>query len=63
MTEEADISMRKSLLIQLYLNMAATYIKLNNFSVAEQIIADAVQLAEDKVSQVYLRRAQLVLCD
>lgn len=52
--------MRKSLLIQLYLNMAATYINLNNFDVAHEILDDALQIS-DKVSQVYLRKAQATL--
>lgn len=30
--------MRKSLMLQLYLNMAAVYIKLNNYKVALQCI-------------------------
>ena len=29
--EKADVDMRNSLLIQIYLNMAAAYIKLSNF--------------------------------
>jgi len=60
MTETVDIDMRKSLLIQLYLNMAAAYIKLNHFSVAYQILEDALNLS-DRVSQVYLRKAQAAL--
>jgi tetratricopeptide (TPR) repeat protein len=34
MTETADIDMRKSLLVQLYLNMAAAYIHLHHYSLA-----------------------------
>lgn len=60
MTEKVDIDMRRSLLIQLYLNMAATYIKLNHHSVAYQILEDASKLS-DKVSQIYLRQAQVAL--
>lgn len=60
MTEAADIDMRKSLLIQIYLNMAAAYIKLNNFNFANQVLDDAFKLS-DKVSQIYLRKAQAIL--
>jgi hypothetical protein len=34
MDETADIDMRKSLMLQIYLNMAACYIHLNHYSVA-----------------------------
>jgi hypothetical protein len=54
--------MRKSLLIQLYLNMAATYTHLNHFSLANQVLEDALAIS-DRVSQVYLRKAQVVLCN
>lgn len=60
MTETVDIDMRKSLLIQVYLNMAAAYIKLNYFSLAESVLEDALLLS-DKVSQIYLRKAQIPL--
>ena len=60
MDEKPDIDMRKSLLIQLYLNMAAAYINMNNFSVAHEILDDAFEIS-DKVSQVYLRKAQTTL--
>jgi hypothetical protein len=36
--EQADLDMRKSLLIQIYLNMAAAYMNLNHFTVAQQAI-------------------------
>jgi hypothetical protein len=49
--------MRKSLLVQVYLNMAAAYINLNHFSLAEQVINDGLELTE-KVSQLYFRKAQ-----
>jgi hypothetical protein len=62
MTENVDIDMRKSLLIQVYLNMAATYIKLNHFSLANTILNDAFKLS-DRVSQTYLRKAQVALCN
>ena len=62
LTEKADIDMKNSLLIQIYLNMAAAYIKLNNFSLAKQVIEDGFKLS-DRVSQLYLRRAQAILCD
>lgn len=60
MTEVVDTDMRKSLLIQIYLNMAAAYMKLNNFSLANRVLEDAFKLS-DKVSQVYLRKAQVAL--
>jgi hypothetical protein len=49
MEETADINMRKSLLVQIYLNMAAAYINLNHFSLAERVINDGLYLTE-KVS-------------
>ena len=52
--------MHKSLLVQIYLNMAATYIKLNNFSLAKRVCNDALELT-GKVSQVYLRKAQSII--
>lgn len=44
MEQTADIDMRKSLLVQVYLNMAAAYINLNHFSLAEQVINDGLEL-------------------
>lgn len=60
MTESVDTDMRRSLLIQIYLNMAAAYIKLNNYSLASRVLQDAMSLS-DKVSQTYLRKAQVCL--
>lgn len=57
MDEAPDIDMRKSLLIQVYLNMAAAYMNLNHFSLAEQVINDGLELSQ-KVSQLYFRKAQ-----
>lgn len=62
MDEKPDIDMRSSLLIQLYLNMAATYINLNHTGLAHQVLNDALEISE-KVSQVYLRKAQATLCN
>lgn len=62
LTEKADIDMRNSLLIQIYLNMAAAYIHLNNFSLALQAVEDGFKLSE-KVSQLYLRKAQAICFD
>jgi hypothetical protein len=59
MEETADIDMRKSLLVQIYLNMAAAYINLNHFSLAERVIKDGLDLTE-KVSQLYFRKAQTI---
>ena len=42
--------------------MAAAYIKLNHFSLARQVIQDGFQLS-DRVSQLYLRKAQSIVCD
>jgi hypothetical protein len=54
--------MRKSLLVQVYLNMAAAYINLNHYSLAEAVINDGLSLS-DKVSQIYFRKAQsIALC-
>lgn len=52
--------MRKSLLIQIYLNMASAYIQLDNFSVAKQVCDDALALS-GRVSQIYLRKAQAII--
>jgi hypothetical protein len=40
LTETADVDMRKSLLVQIYLNMAAAYINLHHYKLAEQVIDD-----------------------
>ncbi len=62
LTETADIDMRKSLLVQVYLNMAAAYINLNHYSLAETVINDGLSLS-DRVSQIYFRKAQCIaLC-
>ena len=60
MEDKPDVDMRKSLMLQLYLNMSAAYIKLNNYSVAMQCIEDCFSLS-DKVSQIYLRKGQILL--
>ena len=60
MDESADIDMRKSLMLQVYLNMAACYIHLNHYSVALQCIDDCFALS-DRVSQIYMRKAQILL--
>lgn len=51
--------MRKSLLVQVYLNMAAAYINLQHYSLAEQVINDGMALT-DRVSQLYFRKAQSI---
>lgn len=54
--------MRKSLLVQLYLNMAAAYINLHHYKLAEQVLDDGLILS-DRVSQLYFRKAQSIgLC-
>jgi hypothetical protein len=40
--------------------MSAAYIQLNNFSVASEILNDALKLS-DRVSQIYLRKSQIAL--
>lgn len=60
MEETADIDMRKSLMLQVYLNMSATYMQLNHFSLALQCVQDMLSLT-DKCSQIYLRKAQALL--
>ena len=49
--------MRKSLLIQIYLNMCAAYINTHHFTLAEKVCNDGLALSE-KVSQLYFRKAQ-----
>jgi hypothetical protein len=62
LAETADVDMRKSLLVQIYLNMAAAYINLHHYKLAEQVIDDGLALS-DRVSQLYFRKAQcIVLC-
>ena len=43
--EEAEIDMQKSLLLQVYMNMAAAYMNLNHFTLAEQVTNDALALS------------------
>lgn len=57
MTDTPDIDMRKSLLVQVYLNMAAAYIQTHHYYLAEQVCNDGLLLT-DKVSQLYFRKAQ-----
>lgn len=59
MTETNDLDMRKSLLVQLYLNMASAYINLHHYSLAQTACDDAFALS-DKVSQLYFRKAQSI---
>lgn len=49
--------MRKSLLIQAYLNMCAAYIHTHHYSLAERVCDDGLALS-DNVSQLYFRKAQ-----
>lgn len=59
MTDTPDIDMRKSLLVQTYLNMAAAYIQTHHYYLAEQVCNDGLELT-DKVSQLYFRKAQAI---
>jgi hypothetical protein len=62
LNDAPDLDMRKSLLVQLYLNMAAAYINLHHYKLAEQVIEDGLTLS-DRVSQLYFRKAQSIgLC-
>ncbi len=60
MEDTPDIDMRKSLMLQVLLNMSAAYSHLNHYSLALQCIEDCLKLSE-KVSQVYLRKAQTLI--
>lgn len=57
MAETADIDMRKSLLIQSYLNMCAAYINTHHYSLAVKVCEEGLSLS-DNVSQLYFRKAQ-----
>jgi hypothetical protein len=59
MTDAPDIDMRKSLLVQIYLNMAAAYIQTHHYYLAEKVCNDGLELT-DKVSQLYFRKAQAI---
>ena len=59
MIEAPDIDMRKSLLVQIYLNMAAAYIYTHHYHLAQQVCDDGLLLS-DKVSQLYFRKAQAI---
>ena len=54
--------MRKSLLIQIYLNMCAAYIQTHHYSLALQTCEDGLALS-DNVSQLYFRKAQAIALD
>ncbi len=60
MEDAPDIDMRKSLMLQVLLNMSVCYSKLGHFTVALQCVEDCLALS-DKVSQVYLRKAQVLI--
>lgn len=60
MIESQDVDMRKSLLVQIYLNMASAYMNLDHFDLAESVMNDALALT-DRVSQVYLKKAQSLI--
>ena len=59
MTEEADIDMRKSLMIQVFLNLSAAYINVHHYSLAVKVCDEGIALS-DKVSQLYFRKAQAI---
>ena len=60
MQDTPDIDMRKSLMLQVLLNMSAVYCHLNHYSLALQCIDECLKLSE-KVSQIYLRKAQALI--
>ena len=60
MEDAPDVDMRKSLMLQVLLNMSAVYCHLHHYSLALQCIEDCFKLT-DKVSQVYLRKAQALI--
>lgn len=60
MEDAPDIDMRKSLMLQVLLNMSVGYSKLGHYTVALQCVEDCLKLS-DKVSQVYLRKAQVLI--
>jgi len=47
-------------MLQVLLNISAVYCHLNNYSLSLQCIEDCLKLSE-KVSQVYLRKAQALI--
>jgi tetratricopeptide (TPR) repeat protein len=59
MSDSPDIDMRKSLLVQIYLNMAAAYIQTHHYYLAEKLCDEALELT-DQVSQLYFRKAQAI---
>ena len=59
MNEDADIDMRKSLMIQVYLNMCSAYIHTHHYSLAIKVCDEGLSLS-DKVSQLYFRKAQAI---
>ena len=51
--------MRKSLMIQVFLNMSAAYINIHHYSLAIKVCDEGMALS-DKVSQLYFRKAQAI---
>jgi tetratricopeptide (TPR) repeat protein len=60
MEDAPDIDMRKSLMLQVLLNMSVAYSHLHHYTLALQCIEDCFGLT-DKVSQIYLRKAQTLV--
>ena len=60
MKETYDTDMRKSLMVQILLNLAASYIMLNNYYLAYSCCSEAEALT-DKMSQIQFRKAQCIL--
>jgi len=52
-----DIDLRNSMLLNIYMNLASVFMKLNYFKLAEQALSDAMKIT-DKNSQILFRRSQ-----
>lgn len=60
MSETYDTDMRKSLMVQILLNLASSYIMLSNYSLAYVCCSEAEMLTE-KMSQIQYRKAQSIV--
>lgn len=60
MSETYDTDMRKSLMVQILLNLASSYMMLSNYSLAETCCIEAESLT-DKMSQIQFRKAQAIV--
>lgn len=60
MTETYDTDMRKSLMVQILLNLASSYIMLSNYYLAYHCCSEAEALT-NKMSQIQFRKAQSIV--